>query len=852
MNGLLSEQGMSKQPDGQSYSVPLILVGLALLPIFISMPILFTGLDNPEGLSISPPENHDPLASSTLLVILDGLPAYVMEDPEMMPHLANNWDSHGSILNVMTGEITLTGACTKEMSTGRHATPIDGARNWEVKYDGKDDPLHYAENAGIDVAFAGFYVWENLFTGGQFEHRTVYDSGFSDVYDADNKTLEIVDEWIKEDSRGIMIAHLGGTDHAGHIWGINSDEYREKARIIDNQLENIRTSAPDDWAVMFTSDHGMTVEGGHAISTGEDAMLVNLYVTGPPFIAGSEQSITQRDISSLFVTIHDLDFPVSADARIPLNVFALDSTSKSELEQWNWDAAVERQNWMKENDLNYADVSSDKIEWESIPEVPFKGRWLDFVGSALVVIGIIIIAWSNKGDSFLIDRKAYVSFGLISVVWLANNLLYFQFYDLTIQGISLAWFRRGFGVLLPAIATLVVLLSAFSQRDKWPKSVRFGLNWIEDRTSHWFPLGLLAISLWQPDARLSPSLLSLFAVLIISKPMTNKKNRWENITLKTILIISLFPIWNHISTILTGKSLQKLTKIDFLYKFELQLVNTFMTDNWIYAIALIMIAIWFNSRLSNSIKKDKWWIEALILSSVVVFHSFGNSWTDRIILIAIVTCFSTACFRRYRDLEINLTLVELGTMMLIIPTWGAWPAMILLLLCRVVVTLFDSEKMFGKDESSRGLISRYLATGLIPFFLLSIVWIHFGQLTMLGLIEFNPSKWIVTGGFFGERVDPPIIWMAFMTITPVFISLMMVLHAWSKAGNSLQPLLVLLSFILATRASHLWIAFNHPQVLLMVGFSSLVALIWLSALSLVGIITGKEKHSNPYNQTQAL
>ncbi|MBT4059792.1 MAG: hypothetical protein HOE69_05740 [Euryarchaeota archaeon] len=835
---------MGKLPEGASYSIPLILFALALIPTIISIPILFTGPDHPEGLSVSPPENHEALASSTLLVILDGLPAYVMEDPDMMPNLVN-WTSHGSKLNVMTGEITLTGACTKEMSTGRHATPIDAAKNWEVKYDGKDDPFHYAEDAGIDVAFAGFYVWTNLFTDERFEHQTVYDSGFSDVYDADNKTLAIVDKWIEEDSRGIMIAHLGGTDHAGHIWGVETEEYREKARIIDTQLEAIRTSAPDDWAVMFTADHGMTLEGGHAISTGEDAMAVNLYATGPPFIAGGQQTINQRDISSLFVTIHDLDFPVSADARIPLNVFAVDNNMKVELEQWNWNAAVERQNWLKDNDLNYVDVSSDTIDWDSIPTEPFKERWLDIFGSVAAVLGIIVIAWLNKGEKFILDRKAYVSFGLIGIIWLMNNLIYFQLYNFNFHGLSIAWFRRGFGVLLPAIATMIVLSSAFGNREKWPNLMKAGFSWMEDRTSQWFPLGLLAISLWQPDARLSPSLFCLFAALVLTQSLKSDQHKWEKKTLVIILLVSLFPIWNHISTLLSGSSLQKLTKIDYLYKFELQLVNTFMTENWIFAIALVIFGIWLSSRLGSSLRKEKWWLDASILSSVVILHAFGNSWTDRIILIAIVSCFAAILLAKGSELKTHLTYAELGTLMLIIPTWGAWPAIIVLLLCRIVVTLFEHDKLFGEDESSWGLISRFLASGLIPYFLLCLVWIHYGQLTMVGLIEFNPSKWVVTGGFFGERVDPPVIWMALMTILPVFLSLMMILHSWNRAGNSLQPLFVLLAYIFVTRASHYWMAFEHPQVLLMVGFSSFITLIWLFALCMTGLFTDEDMNNSP-------
>ncbi|MEE2747349.1 MAG: hypothetical protein VX473_02650, partial [Candidatus Thermoplasmatota archaeon] len=110
-----------------------------------------------------------------------------------------------------------------------------------------------------------------------------------------------------------------------------------------------------------------------------------------------------------------------------------------------------------------------------------------------------------------------------------------------------------------------------------------------------------------------------------------------------------------------------------------------------------------------------------------------------------------------------------------------------------------------------------------------IMWTHFGQLTMLGLIEFNPSKLIVTGGFFGARTDPPIIWMGMMIVLPVFISLVKVLHAWHCAGNSLQPFVVLLIFMFSTRTVHLWTAFDYPQVLLMVGFSSLITLFWAGA-----------------------
>jgi hypothetical protein len=122
-----------------------------------------------------------------------------------------------------------------------------------------------------------------------------------------------------------------------------------------------------------------------------------------------------------------------------------------------------------------------------------------------------------------------------------------------------------------------------------------------------------------------------------------------------------------------------------------------------------------------------------------------------------------------------------------------------------------------------------LASALIPFFLVCLVWISFGQLTMVGLIEFNPTKWVVKSGFFGARVAPPVIWMVFISVVPVLSALVLVLHAWLSTGRSLSCFIVLLGFILVTNISHLWLSYSHPQVMLMVGFSSIVTLSWMSA-----------------------
>jgi len=817
-----------------------IILLLALIPSVVTVPHLLEGPDHPRGLSIPPLEEHDPLSSKVLLVILDGLPAYVMEDSKYMPKLAN-WSQHGAVMEVNTGDMTLTGPCTKEISTGLHAAPIDAVRNWEITYDGVDDPFHYAEDSGLDVGFTGFYVWSNLFPDEQFEHRTIYDSGFSDVYDADNRTLDVVNEWVAGDGPDVMIAHLSGTDHAGHIWGVNSDEYKIKMNILDLQLDAIRLSLPEDWALMVTADHGMTRIGGHAISTGEDAMRVYLLATGSAFVPGSTVTMTQRDISSLFIVLLDLPFPVSADSRIPLDTLNLSEESKIALEKWNWEAAVARQQWLEAEGMWHAEgITEDEVEWDKIPSNSQKAGIFDIIASLTVLIGILftfIFIIGIKNES---PRGTIIATSIIIGILVLNTAMYFLAYDITILGMKTMFIRKAMGVVLPIWTALLILISAFSSdRDKidWLHSP---MKWMENNTTSWFLGGLLAVSLWQPDARLSPSLLALFLALLTIKKFDMKDDYFSRGVFSSLLVFALWELWNHIPQFFVRSSLQQLIGIDFLYKFQQQMVELFLTENTILGILAVFAALWISSHVNRANSNRIWWFDATLLSMVICFHAFGNSMSDLVLLFIISTCALAAFVEKSKSIEIRpnmlfLTLAELVVMMLIIPTWGVWPAVCTLLLNRLVKQLFDNELIIQRtvtEEMGWSRTSQLLAFAIIPFFLICIVWTSFGQLTMLGLLEFNPTKWVVKGGFFGARTAPPVFWMIFITILPIFSAVTLVLNSWISTSRSLSYLLVLLSFIIATNISHLWLSYSYPQVMLMIGFSTIVATSWLLATAL--------------------
>jgi hypothetical protein len=418
--------------------------------------------------------------------------------------------------------------------------------------------------------------------------------------------------------------------------------------------------------------------------------------------------------------------------------------------------------------------------------------------------------------------------------------MYFLAYDITILGMKTMFIRKAMGVVLPIWTALLILISAFSSdRDKidWLHSP---MKWMENNTTSWFLGGLLAVSLWQPDARLSPSLLALFLALLTIKKFDMKDDYFSRGVFSSLLVFALWELWNHIPQFFVRSSLQQLIGIDFLYKFQQQMVELFLTENTILGILAVFAALWISSHVNRANSNRIWWFDATLLSMVICFHAFGNSMSDLVLLFIISTCALAAFVEKSKSIEIRpnmlfLTLAELVVMMLIIPTWGVWPAVCTLLLNRLVKQLFDNELIIQRtvtEEMGWSRTSQLLAFAIIPFFLICIVWTSFGQLTMLGLLEFNPTKWVVKGGFFGARTAPPVFWMIFITILPIFSAVTLVLNSWISTSRSLSYLLVLLSFIIATNISHLWLSYSYPQVMLMIGFSTIVATSWLLATAL--------------------
>lgn len=801
----------------------IILITLAILNIAATLPALLIPEPIPEGELFEPPAGIEASSQHVLLIVLDGVPNQVFNDEKKMPFMSQ-FENVGAKVDVRACSMTLTGPCVKEMSTGREATNIDALRNWEVINDGQDDPFNYALSRGDSVAFTGFYVWSNLFTDSGFTHQTVEDYGFSDIDRADDEALEIVDTWVATGKHDLMVAHLGGTDHAGHIYGINSEMYSQRMNKLDLQLKDLFASLPEDWTILITADHGMSDTGGHVTGTGSEAQDVYLFAGGAGITPGYyDESIRQRDISGLITVLLGLPLAVSSEAHIPTMLLNLDEPAKTEIEHWNWNATVAHHQWRIEQGLPGQSLSEELLDWESVEIDHTSIPWFAI---AVAAISICIIGWRTHQSIEYPDVQEVIRspwfWGAVlfsSIVIIINSFAYDWQNSLIVMRVA----RKYSGLFSLMAFAAFLLFAVFSQH----KNKRFAT------IPTWIPVMVLTAIMFNPYVRWTAILIPFSVVAGIY--MFNQRSQRQSRPLFIGIIPLLFLVyWNmidYLPKMVLGQSLAELTGFHALYKISQVLVLNFMTTHLLAASIIIILSMLVlrDSRIDERrpLRMTDSWLPLIILLGAWI----ENSWLDRILILAMAVVFMQSLKSESSfDLDRPWTNGEVIALLFIIPTWGAWPAMTVLLTHRLIPTMMNGYRALLSREfnSFQKRVVLFMPTALL-FSSAAFVWFIFAQLTPLSVFEFNPSKVIVTGGFFGARTSPHIIWMALMIGGPLLASIGLLHSRWTSEDLLTEPSIVHLALILFSQSVMFWLSVIYPSVLQILGPALIVYFGWFAA-----------------------
>jgi len=817
----------------------LVMVLFSFLLIGLSLPgILFS--DPHSQSSTAFPDDLDPLTEHVLLVVLDGVPRSVFDDADVMPFTAS-FEQIGVKAPVQTSELTLTGACIKEMATGRNAVPMDAIRNWEVSNEVRNDPFYYAEYQGGSVAFTGFYVWKNLYPEDFFFHDTSPDFGFEDISLADDYAMNVVNGWVGGDHHQLMVAHLGGTDHAAHIHGLESELYKKRLRDLDSELADLFGSVPDDWTVLLTSDHGLTNYGGHALGTGAAAEEVYLFAKGPGIASPGELDsvIEQRDISVLLSSLLGLPLPTSSDAVIPLDMLDLTASKREQYEQWNWENVLAHHAFMENEGGDYIAGLPDDPEWALLDQNEQRLPYLPLLLSLGIAGGLVAWFMSSKARlpfTFVQTRFQGVLIAAVSLVFIMMATVV-RDEELLSSG---RWIRKLLGTL--GIGALVAWMTFDRQRVK-----QLQLPYVV--------LVVSALLFFYPETRYSMLAISL-APVALYVVWANGKSHFslqEKIGLSVLLGLMTFHVVDYLPRLLTGMSLQALLNLDLLYKPMQRLVHASMVTSplSLLIVAIGAFGILFVKKTDGDMRIDA--RPALFATGVIGMAMVQSTFTDWMLLAVIIySAFSSLkdeVSQRFRT-WFGISPAESILLCWVGPTWGFYPAFTVLFIGRVIPSLRNMLSSFfeGEDSSKSRLLQRSLnALGGVS--LLFLIWFHFSLLTPLGLLEYNPSKAIVTGGFFGARNDPPIVWMGLMIVGPLLMSLGYTYSSWTKHDEN-DSTLVLIGVFIVSHSVMYWTAAMFTEYFVMLS----TALMFYSTVLVIGLLVegrrwmGGDGQSEPQHQ----
>ena len=823
----------------------MILISIGLVLVLCLPSLLYTGSyivsDTPVPLDKTAyepsPYPDEPLTEGFLFLIFDGGRKDMMSDPELMPNL-NRRVQDGAYLEVRTNPLTMTAMCVKEMATGVPARPNEALQNFHPQHPGSIDGFNLAsyydgnEDGEPDnyVGIIGDYVWKDLLQDKSKAPFSQARYGHADYHRGDEEGFATLKQWAAgaapdghEQPRNLIIAHLSGLDSVGHRYGtVDSDEYKDKLRFIDKNLEEVFELLPDDWTVVVTSDHGLTDSGQH----GSDLDIlrdVAAFMWGPNIKPGVVvEGVNQRDLATFPSMLFSLPMPHAVHGKIPLEAFDLTPEKRDAIDQWNWNATVARNDWLKEEGHTYVEgLERSTIEWERLNVDEIGIRTTDIALSVITIIALIAILFNilNK-RGFSTAFKASTCFGLFSVF--AGSLVLSYNRDIA------AWLYYPMGLLLP-VSVFVIGLRLL-KAERW-RNFNF-------QNQHIAALALLLIAMvMYPETRLSIIGLMIFGYILLDRYyLHDSEEKMPNsvfIPFSIICIIAFF-LSDHR---LLGISLTR----DYLVTIQQEELSMLFASI-VLASSSSFLYLWH----VESIRSKTTLLTVCALFGLLPCAMwFKKNEIDWVVLSIFILCLFTAAVEGIRaNKRSSIAPIRFVGFAWVTISWGAYAGATTMVLYTGFFYLMQREFGFLKNPQDKPLLesARYVLLALIPIGAWFTWWATMGQLDGLSHPrDIDPGNLFLTGGYIGDRISPSNSWVGFMGGGPMILMTVLWFQMFKEIKWPLTYALMLFSLRFALLAVHLSVTPNLPRLVFKVSWDIVLYFgLGVLILSMLGI----EKFNN--------
>ena len=770
-----------------------------------------------EGVEPSPYPN-EPLTEGFLFVVLDGGRIDLMSDPDLMPNL-NRRVQDGAYLEVRTNPLTMTAMCVKEMATGVPSRPNEALQNFRPKHPGSIDGFNLATTFDGDndgepdnhVGIIGDYVWKELIPDRDLVPFYKARYGHADYYQGDEEAFEELKRWARgappegfSQSRNLIVAHLSGLDSVGHRYSAaDSPEYDKKLRWLDTNLEEVFQELSEDWTVVVTSDHGLTDSGQHG-SDLEILRNVPAFMWGPNIKQGVVvNGVQQRDLATLPSVLFSLPMPHAVHGRIPLDAFDISDEKRQVLDQWNWDAAVARNDWLiEEGHPHIEDLSSSEIEWERLNVDQIGLRQLDLIlsGIAFLAISCILFYAMNQLNC---SRKQmfWTSLSFLGISALSMSLSF--------NRDSLATLYYPVGIFLPVTAFVVGLMLLKS--EKW--------NSKEYTGAHIVALsGLLVGTMMFPETRLSILGLCIFGYVLYDRFYL--KSSTQTIPTQLLLpfvvvcIVTFFLSEHRV----LGRSLARY----YIVTLQKEDISMVLLSMLLVVGSSLLYLIYVEGIQSRPVLATTSAMFGL-LPVAMWFKNNVIDWIVLSILMMFVVAWIFEMIKRKQSASIApLRFVGFAWVTI---SWGAYAGAATMILYSGFYFLSQREFkfLFVKQEKPVVEGARYLLLAILPICLWFTWWAAMGQLDgYTHPRDIDPGNLYLTGGYIGDRDSPSNAWVGFMGGGPMILMTLLIFHLFKSIDWPLHLTVWFCILRVAFLSIHLSVSPNLPRLVFKISWDILL------------------------------
>ncbi len=816
-----------------SLSKLFVFQAIAIVAILALPSLVFTGsyiiTDAPapeEGVEM-PPENYEKLSDGLFFIVIDGGRRDMMKDPSLMPTLNSMTANNGTYIDVFTNPLTMTASCVKEMATGIPSRPNEGLSNFHPEHPGTPDGWSLSSSfdgdgdgfADNEFGIVGDYVWGELYSDNDNVNFMKHRYGHADYMRGDEESFETLNSWLDGDIPtsntkpdilydkipNVIVAHLSGLDSIGHRYGSkDSIEYKDKLRWLDDNFAIIFEKVPDNWTVVVTSDHGLTDTGQHG-SPDEIIREVGAWAWGPNIKKGYkvEKQIDQRDLATLPSLLLSLPLPHANHGIFPLDMLEISPEHRQDLEQWNWNATVKRNEWMEENGHPYVEgLTSEIIQWDEISPEEMGIRNIDLLISCFSFIIICSSVMYLMKKNGLNDKLTYYSGAIFTLIFATSTLI-----AANRQTVVMIFYPLG-NILPYTVASLAIYLMWTKSEDKkFLKSMTYLL------------IASTVFMLTYVETRFSA--LNLMLLLMILFPIFTKSNSAEKTSKKQKIFYSMVMI----PTIFLShhRSLGfSLPRIMIFFTFEQTIPSV------LFGSGLILISTWIFVNRNDFFKSRNQKITVTGLFTIVPFLiSLENNFVDWVLLSGIIfyLIYGFYLFLKksngYQEIFLYCTLYWLAM------TWGGWAIAATMILYSSVESFLSKELKFllQKTDKIHRETARTIMLALFPVVAWFSWWAALGQIDGFAHPrDVDPGNIFLNGGYIGDRFSPSNAWVGFMGAGATVAMTMMWWSLFKKSGWPVHYIALLLLFRISMIGLQLSVSPNLPRLIFKISWDIIFAI----------------------------